>query len=201
MGAIEPRDPVNPEQPQGGAAEPKRVAGGNEIDPFAWRVSMYHLLLVVVTIAAILFCESKVFPWDEIRRQLFALAFGAIGGTFTASRWVVYAVRHGEYERKRLLWQLLTPIYSAALALVGVVAVRSGILSLAASPNTVEPQFTYFVMTFSFLVGLSSESFLKRLIMAAESLFGERGDLELEDKAGRVERREIEDTRRNENRE
>ena len=111
---------------------------------------------------------------NEIRKQRYALIFGALGGAVTASRWVVYSVRHNSYDPKRILWQLLTPVYSAVLAWVGVIAIAGGILILASSPNPIEPQYTFFIMGFAFLVGLASESFSHKMIMAARTLFGEQ---------------------------
>lgn len=145
----------------------------------AWKVSLYHLLILIGAVITTFWCEA-IFGIEAKERvqQGYALAFGALGGAFAASRYVVYSVRHNIYDRKRLLWQILTPIYSAVLAWVGVIALGGGILILAASPNPAEPRFTFFIMGFAFLVGFASESFSKRLIMAAQTLFGEHGDLE-----------------------
>ena len=103
-----------------------------------------------------------------------AAIFGAIGGALMASRAVVYKVRMGEYEpEKFLLWQITTPIHSAFLAGVGFFIVRAGLVTLSASSLTKEPADTYFVIAFSFLVGIASESFLHRLLKTARTLFGE----------------------------
>jgi hypothetical protein len=54
------------------------------------------------------------------------------------------------------------------------IAIAGGILILASSPNPIEPQYTFFIMGFAFLVGLASESFSHKMIMAARTLFGEQ---------------------------
>jgi|GEM_PF-2421879 len=119
------------------------------------------------------------FSWQHERRDLcLALLCGAVGGAIMASRYVVHAVRSRTYDKNRFLWQLTTPIHSGILAPIGIILVKAGILTLTASGVTQEPQYTYFIIGVSFVVGFSSESFVKRLIVAAESLFGERGDLE-----------------------
>ena len=106
-----------------------------------------------------------------------ALCSGAAGGAMISSRYVVYAIRHGVYDARRLPWQILTPLHSAVLALVALGLVKAGLITITSSWGAQEPQYTMFLLTFSFLVGFAGESFVKRLIMAAESLFGERGDL------------------------
>ena len=103
-----------------------------------------------------------------------AAIFGAIGGALMASREVVYAAKTGEYKPdKYLLWQITTPIHSAFLAGVGFFIVRAGLVTLSTSSSTKEPADTYFVIAFSFLVGIASESFLHRLLKTAKTLFGE----------------------------
>jgi hypothetical protein len=157
------------------------VGTDNKSNPqlWAWIISAYHVLLLsaLVCIAFYLqFFRSGVS--GELQKQCFALIFGGLAGTLAASRYVVYAVRHSEYDPNRILWQVLTPLYSAILAWIGMLIVRGGLVTLANTPGPAEPQYTFFVIGFSFLVGFASESFVKKLIVAAESLFGERGDLD-----------------------
>jgi hypothetical protein len=170
--------------------EKRNPIGGKGFGPpTPFYVSAYHMLVVVIVILIALCLEKRFVPSIEWYHQIYALLGGGLGGTVTASRWVVLAVRHGEYDPRRLLWQLLTPIYSGALGWVGIIAIRGGLLTLSESPSTKEPNFTYFVIAFSFLVGFASEAFLKRLILAAQTLFGEhREDVkEIEAEAGRDE--------------
>ncbi len=158
----------------------ERSAGSASPTPSpAWKVTAYHLVILLGAVLATFLLEWR-FGIDskERTKQTYALLFGALGGTFAASRYVVLSVRHNTYDPKRVLWQVLTPIYSAVLAWVGVIALAGGILILAQSPNPAEPQFTFFIMGFAFLVGFASESFSKRLIMAAQTLFGEHNGLE-----------------------
>lgn len=145
----------------------------------ALRVSAYHFAIIVLAVGGTLLFE-KHFGIDsqDLIKQAYGLIFGALGGTFAASRYVILSVRHNAYERRRLLWQVLTPVYSAVLGWVGVIALGGGILILASSPKPSEPQFTFFTMGFSFLIGFASESFSKRLIMAAQTLFGEHAGME-----------------------
>lgn len=149
-------------------------------------ISAYHVLLLIISALVLLGINQKwISPNEELQRVLLSICFGVMGGTLTASRYVIYAIRHRRYDKGRTLWQLLTPLHSALLAAISMIAVRGGLITLSTGTATKEPEYSYFVMAFCFLVGLSSESFVKRLIMAAESLFGERGDLNEETKKER----------------
>jgi hypothetical protein len=75
------------------------------------------MLVVVFVILVALCLEKRFIPSVEWYHQIYAMLGGGLGGTMTASRWVVLAVRHGEYDTRRVLWQVLTPIYSGALVL------------------------------------------------------------------------------------
>jgi hypothetical protein len=103
----------------------------------------------------------------------FAFCFGALGSTLSASRVVVLAIRYRNYQPEKIPWQLLTPLHGGMLAVAAIYVVFGGLLSLVHSPNLGE-EFGYFVGGFSFVVGFSSELFVKRLIRATEALFGEQ---------------------------
>jgi hypothetical protein len=162
-------------------------------DPRPYIVTVYHVACIVGSVCIAFSLQFG--PWSklvlDIKHQLLALDLGVLGGAISASRYVVYSVRHCDYDPNRLLWQIMTPIYSGPLAWVGLLCITAGIITLTspsgssvdagstlASGRLAEPQFTAFIAAFSFLVGFASEAFVKRLIMAAESLFGERGDLD-----------------------
>jgi len=150
---------------------------GDDWRPYA--VCAYHILIIIGSAWVSLRCRYGFCDSDsDFRNGVFAVCFGSMGGALTASRYVVYSVAHREYDAQKILWQVLTPIHSAVLAFGAGVAVRGGLITLASVQQPAEPQYTWFVIGFSFLVGLASESVVKRLIMAAEALFGERGDLD-----------------------
>lgn len=159
-------------------------------DKWLWAIviNVYHSTLIVGLsvcgwcMLEFLGCSARkcsATPADPTDRQLVGLAAiaGALGGTLVASRYVVQAVRMRNYDTSRIPWQLLTPLHAALLSGIGYFAIKGGVLSLAQSDIEPSPKYVYFVIGVSFLIGLTSESFLKRLIMAAEALFGERGDL------------------------
>jgi hypothetical protein len=167
--------PPSAEDPAVNLAEQRRAR------KIAYVVTAYHVILIVagMTLPIVTICYWQQLA-QELRVFIHAVSFGVLGGTLTASRYVVYAVRHQEYRVNRVPWQIMTPIYSATLSWVGIIAVRAGLLTLGGSAPQKGEENVFFIMAFSFLVGLASESFIKRLIMSAEALFGERGDLEEE---------------------
>ncbi len=165
--------------------DPTSALGPDEHECFptpkaACFVTAYHVALFVVMGVSLYYLYEQDGGLKEggLKECLTSLVFGALGGTMMACRYVVYAVRHNRYGHHLLLWQIMTPIFSAVLAPIGMIAVRAGMLTLTNTPELSEPRYTYFLMIFSFLVGFCSESFIKRLIMAFEALLGERGDLD-----------------------
>lgn len=144
-------------------------------------VLVYHIVVIIWVLqflAGLQALNGGLTDASTVVRAQSILASGALGGALLASRWVVYSLRHGRYDVRRLPWQVVTPITSAVLALVGVLLVHGGFIGTTANWNAAEPEYTFAVLGFAFVVGFAAESFVKRLIMAAESLFGERGDLE-----------------------
>lgn len=139
-------------------------------------ISLYHVLYLLITAGLI------ASPWGAAAAEpkadwrfklLLVAAMGAAGGALNASRRVVLSVRYRRYLMSRVPWQMLTPVHSAVLASIAFLAIEGGLLSLANSGERAEPRYTFFIMSFSFLVGFVSEVFVKRLIAAADALFGE----------------------------
>lgn len=152
-------------------------------------VTAYHVAVIVVVAVACILVGYELIPGAKrFQKAVFVVGFGAVGATIHANRYVIYSVAHNRYQRRKLLWQVMTPVHSAVLSVVAYVAINAGLLTLATAPNPKEPQYTWFAIVSSFLVGFASETFVKRLIMAAESLFGERGDLEGELKPSREDK-------------
>ncbi len=136
---------------------------------------------------AVVVC-SKAIVSDVACKLGLAVLFGGIGGALIASRYVVRAVRWHTYDSRRILWQITTPFHSAILAGVGFFIVRAGLVTLSASPSVKEPEYTYFVIGFSFLVGIASESFIQRLMKTAKTLFGEESKQEEDQRSAREAR-------------
>src|SRR5258707_10943738 len=114
-------DPPKLESQDSGAAQAESPKSTTPSE--AWIVSGYHFLILLATVFGTFRLETMCgMEHREVMKQVYALIFGGLGGTVAASRWVVLSVRHNAYDRKRLLWQLLTPLYSAVLAWVGVIA-------------------------------------------------------------------------------
>nr|AWM04261.1 hypothetical protein CIT40_32335 [Bradyrhizobium amphicarpaeae] len=118
---------------------------------------------------------SSICRFEHRSLLVFVFLFGALGSTLAASRIVVLALRYKNYQSEKVAWQLLTPLHGGVLAVVGLYVVLGGLLAMVRSP-AVGPEFGFFVGGFAFIVGFSSELFVKRLIRATEALFGEQED-------------------------
>jgi len=168
--------PERGQEPKSSGSEYNTSSKLERLAPYG--VTLYHVVIfIAVGLVLLGLHKGWIFADDGLKRAVHSLCFGSLGGTLMASRYVVYAVRHRNYDRARILWQLLTPLHSAILAAISILAIRAGLITLTNAASPSEPQYTWFVMAFSFVVGMASEAFVKRLIMASESLFGERGDL------------------------
>lgn len=162
-------------------------------------VSVYHALILIGALVATTFylepsslvsCPtagdaniSQVSPASNCRPVhwrvvTFAFMFGTLGSTLAASRYVVFAVRHSVYDLRRVPWQLLSPLHGGVLSVIAVYVVFGGLLAIARSPNPSE-EYGFFVGGFAFIVGFSSELFVKRLIRATEALFGEEPNIDV----------------------
>jgi hypothetical protein len=138
-------------------------------------VSLYHVAIFGIGIIGVCKIMESTIAMSFSDDVLLSGLFGMIGATLTASRYVVIAVRHGRYEPRRILWQVLTPIQGGVLAIAGMIMVEGGIISLGGDSTNIS-KHVYFILSLSFLIGFSSEVFVKKLIATAETFFGEKGD-------------------------
>ncbi|WDF77336.1 hypothetical protein PQ469_25970 [Mucilaginibacter sp. KACC 22773] len=150
-------------------------------------ISIYHTILLVaaswITLAVMypqsfapLFLSA---PFKDLKNPLLCFSFGMIGGTLNASRQVIKAVKEDDYQRNRMLWQILTPLHSGIFAVVSIIFIKSGLNAAAGNTTNASNNASslYFIMITSFLVGFSTEIFIKRLIGATEALFGEKNNI------------------------
>lgn len=142
-------------------------------------VLAFHLAILLVIGIVLLLVHWGLCGNDTVLREaIWALCFGGLGGTLAAARTVVRAIRHDDYDPKRAPWQITTPIFSCVFAGVSMVFLKAGVISLTPGAKPAEPQYSWFLMVYSFVVGFATELFVKRLIKAAESLLGETGGIE-----------------------
>jgi hypothetical protein len=163
--------------------DPEKIAIAKSVK---W-VSIYHVTLLVIaswiSIAVIYpsCCMPHALPtcFIKLKNPILCVAFGLIGGTLNASRQVIKAVKEDDYQMNRRLWQILTPIHSGIFAVVSIVFIKSGMNMATGSASNLAkgPSYLYFITITSFLVGFSTELFIKRLISATEALFGEKNNI------------------------
>ena len=145
-------------------------------------VSVYHAGILIIFSLWIVFQLAPAnvvqtthhdIPYDIM--FLFSFASGMIGGTLQASRYVVWAVRHGRYEVRRVLWQVLTPVHGGVFAIFGLLVVYGGLISLTNVESVKVPGSNgYFIGGLSFVIGFTSEHFVMAMIRAAEAMFGHK---------------------------
>jgi len=118
--------------------------------------------------------NSRASACEDTYKGIFILAaiWGACGGTLNASRYVVFAVVHNQYDEARILWQLLTPLWSCIIGTITILFLLGGLFSLASAP-VYGIKFSIFTCAITFGAGFSAELVLKRLISMIEALFGE----------------------------
>ncbi len=94
---------------------------------------------------------------------------GMIGGSCFALKWLYHSVAKGLWNRDRVLWRLIVPILSGAVAMFVSMLVASGILSL------IDSKFFsnfYGVTGVGWLVGYFSDNVLASLQKLAHKWFG-----------------------------
>ncbi len=148
-----------------------------EVPKNAVYISIYHVILLLIALASIfIFLYFPSYTTHNLRNPIICVSFGVIGGTLNASRYVIISVKNGNYDNKRILWQLLTPIHAGVFAIIAIILMKSG-LHMTLNDNikmTNNSKYVEFISIVSFLAGFTTEIFIKRLISASESLFGEK---------------------------
>jgi hypothetical protein len=92
-----------------------------------------------------------------------------VGGSCFALKWLYHSVAKGLWNRDRILWRLIVPILSGAVAVFVSMLVASGILSL------IDSKFFsnfYGVAGVGWLIGYFSDNVLASLQKLAHKWFG-----------------------------
>jgi hypothetical protein len=113
-------------------------------------------------------------PFDYPRDRNFLLWMsvgfsGMVGGSCFALKWLYHSVAKGLWNRDRILWRLIVPILSGAVAVFVSMLVASGILSL------IDSKFFsnfYGVAGVGWLIGYFSDNVLASLQKLAHKWFG-----------------------------
>src|SRR5688500_8936636 len=115
--------PEKGQEPRSSSSEHNTSSKLERRAPYA--VTLYHVAIFSgVGVVILSLHKGWILADDGLKRAVHSLCFGSLGGTLMASRYVVYAVRHRNYDGARILWQLLTPLHSAILAAISILAVR-----------------------------------------------------------------------------
>jgi len=101
-------------------------------------------------------------------KYFFAWAGGTLGGTMFTAKWLVHSIAKFNWNIDRQIWRVLTPHLSAALALIFIVLINSGMLNIA-DPKTLSIHKCYGI---GFLVGYFSDNAIGKLTELAQVFFG-----------------------------
>jgi hypothetical protein len=168
----------------GTAATPSLADEMHPIPKAAIWVTVYHFLLVAISAIIIIVLYVKTVPGEKVSvgglGQLPATAFysfglGLIGGVLYASRWVIHSVARKDYIPRKILWQIVSPIHGAILAVFVIVAIKAGILGIAGvdtSSSEAASRYVWFVMAVSFMTGFASKIVIERVEEMTRALFG-----------------------------
>ena len=94
---------------------------------------------------------------------------GACGGCAFALKWLYHGVAYGKWHRDRLVWRLVVPILSGALALFTALMVSSGILPIFSRTAFDSPTVG---AAFGFFIGFFSDNLLAGLQKTANHFLG-----------------------------
>ena len=106
--------------------------------------------------------------FQNLKKYLFALFGGTLGGTLFAMKWLVHSVAKDTWNYDRQLWRVFTPLLSGGLALVIIILVNCQMFDVI-KPENLSIHKCYGV---GFLVGYFSDNAIGKLTEIAQVLFG-----------------------------
>lgn len=137
---------------------------------------MYLLILLLVCLLIPLIIGIISNEWfsepptkyQNLKKYLFALFGGTLGGTLFAMKWLVHGVAKDSWNYDRQLWRVFTPLLSGALALVIIILVNCQMFNIT-KPENLSIHKCYGI---GFLVGYFSDNAIGKLTEIAQVLFG-----------------------------
>jgi len=106
--------------------------------------------------------------FTNLKKYVFGLSGGLLGGTLFAIKWLVHSVAKDTWNIDRRLWRIFTPPLSGGLAMVITILVNCQIFNLT-EPENMTIHKCYGV---GFLVGYFSDNAIGKLTEIAQVLFG-----------------------------
>lgn len=101
--------------------------------------------------------------------SLASFAAGGIGGGLFGLKWMYHSVARKIWHQDRWLWRYLTPHMSAALSLIMLLLIKSGIFKIF--DHTLAEDATGCIAV-GFLVGYFSDKALAKMAEIADTIFG-----------------------------
>ena len=82
------------------------------------------LLPLIVGIASNEWLVENPAKFQNLKKYLFALFGGTLGGTLFAMKWLVHSVAKDTWNYDRQLWRVFTPLLSGGLAFVIIILIN-----------------------------------------------------------------------------
>lgn len=136
----------------------------------------YLLILLLISLLAPLIIGIVSIEWlantpnkyQNLKKYLFALFGGTLGGTLFAMKWLVHSVAKDTWNYDRQIWRVFTPLLSGGLAFVIIILVNCQMFDLT-KPANLSIHRCYGI---GFLVGYFSDNAIGKLTEIAQVLFG-----------------------------
>jgi len=126
------------------------------------------LIPFVIGIVSNKFFSQPPTEYQNLKRYLFALFGGILGGTLFSMKWLVHSVAKDTWNYDRQLWRVFTPLLSGALALVIVILINCQMFDITKPENL----SIHKCFGIGFLVGYFSDNAIGKLTEIAQVLFG-----------------------------
>jgi hypothetical protein len=110
-----------------------------------------------------LFCVPK-----DTYTLSFAFLGGFLGGTLYSMKWLIHSVGKNNWNRDRHLWRILTPLLSAAIALLFIILLNNDYIPI----EKMKALTMLKVFGVATLVGYFSDNAIGKLAEVAQVLFG-----------------------------
>jgi hypothetical protein len=126
------------------------------------------LLPLIIGILSNEYLANAPTKYQNLKKYLFALFGGTLGGTLFAMKWLVHSVAKDTWNYDRQLWRVFTPLLSGGLAFVIIILVNCQMFDVT-KPENLSIHKCYGI---GFLVGYFSDNAIGKLTEIAQVLFG-----------------------------
>ena len=126
---------------------------------------------IIILLSQLIILHSKLFPHSAYVYFSY-LWFGAVGGTTIAYWGLIKHTIDLDFDDQYILWYILKPVLGAVMALISVIIVQGGMVTLGGSANF-KNEFPLYII--AFLAGFSERFFIQLIDRVLTSLLSNGG--------------------------